>query len=89
MSPRRTEALHQSGDLQHLLSIRWVSLQGPHFARQGFAFPQTLALADEGLAYRLRPAEAGRFQTRESLKGLVIEPYGNRSAHISALYHDW
>ncbi len=73
MSPRRTQALHQGRDLEHLPPICLVGLKRPCLRCQRRALLQALRSIHHGPANRLRSAQSCGLQSGQCLQGLVIQ----------------
>jgi hypothetical protein len=81
MSPLRTQAFHQRGNLQHLFPIRLVCLEGSNLRGDLLAPVKPLGRFNQRPSDRFRTIHPGGLQARESSLGFLIKADGYRSRH--------
>jgi hypothetical protein len=85
MSPRSTQALHQSRDFQHFAAIVLIGFEGCDLVGQGLAPPHTRSAVEDRAADRLGPAKPSCFKLAQCPQRLIIKAHADGYRHTASV----
>jgi len=85
MSPRSTHALHERGDLKHLVPVLIIRFKCGYLSGEFRALPEAACAVEDCLAYGFRSAHTGRLELRQRLQSFGVKADTDSRSHNASV----